>query len=363
MLGETPTQILARFALGYPGFSLDVDLDLPGQGVTAIFGPSGSGKTSLLRCMAGLTRAPTARCVVSGEIWHDETAGIFLPAHKRPVGVVFQDARLFTHLSVRGNLEFGMNRVPRSERSIGFDDAVALLGLRALLKRAPDHLSGGERQRAAIARALLVSPRLLLLDEPLAALDTLRKNEILPYLERLRDELSLPIFYVSHAADEVARLADHLVLLEAGRAAASGPLGETLARVDLLASFGDEAAVVIETRVAAHDADGLSRLDFAGGSIHVSRRGESLGAPLRCRILARDVSLALSAHADSSILNRFAATVSEVVATATPGHVVVQLEVGGLPLLARITERSRTQLVIRPGLKLWAQIKAVALLA
>jgi molybdate transport system ATP-binding protein len=366
MNGETAKNadmIEALFQFAYPGFCLDVDLRLPGKGVTALFGHSGSGKTTLLRCFAGLNRARKGRLMVSGEVWQDEARGIFLPTHKRPLGLVFQEASLFPHLSARQNLEYGMKRAG-NRAGEGFDASIDLLGIRALLDRAPDSLSGGERQRVAIARALLARPRILLMDEPLAALDLKRKLEILPYLEKLRDELDIPVLYVSHAPDEVARLADHLVLLEDGVSVASGPLMETLARTDLPPAFADDAGVVLEATVAAHEADGLTRLEFPGGQLYVSRREKMPGSRLRCRIHASDVSLALTAHKDSSILNTLAVTVTAVAATDTPGHVLVQLAVQDGPiLLARITERSRLALRIKPGQAIMAQIKSVALLA
>ncbi|MDD5295735.1 MAG: molybdenum ABC transporter ATP-binding protein [Rhodocyclaceae bacterium] len=355
--------LLARFHIPRGDFALDVDLTLPGRGVTALFGHSGSGKTTLLRAMAGLERAPGGYFALDGEVWQDESRDLFLPPHRRALGYVFQEASLFPHLSVRGNLEFGLRRTLPGARKFRTEAVAELLGIAPLLARRPDSLSGGERQRAAIARALLASPRLLLMDEPLAALDLKRRNEILPYLERLHDELSIPVIYVSHAPDEVARLADHLVLLDGGRAVASGPLSETLARLDLPPAFADDAGVVLETVVAAHEEDDLTRLQFPGGSIHVSRRPEGVGQRLRCRIHARDVSLSLDAESRSSILNRLAATVVDLADTDKPGHVLVRLDMGGSPLLARITRRSAQLLAIRPGQAVVAQIKSVALLA
>jgi molybdate transport system ATP-binding protein len=355
--------IHARFRLERGDFSLDLDLQLPGRGITALFGPSGSGKTSCLRAMAGLERAPGGLFSIDGEVWQDEQRGIFVPTHRRALGYVFQEASLFVHLSVRRNMEFGQRRVAAAAQHFDLAAVADLLGIAGLLERMPASLSGGERQRVAIARALLAAPRLLLMDEPLAALDQKRKLEILPYLERLHDELSIPVIYVSHSPDEVARLADHLVLLDGGRVAASGPLVETLARADLPPAFADDAGVVLETTVSGHEADNLSQLDFAGGCIHVGRRPEALGSRLRCRIHARDVSLALERPRASSILNILHATVTAVVATDTPGHVLVQMCVGTTPVLARITERSQRELGIKPGLPVWAQIKAVALLA
>jgi molybdate transport system ATP-binding protein len=354
--------IEARFAFDYPGFSLDVDLRLPEKGVTALFGPSGSGKTTILRCFAGLIHSPRARLVVDGRIWQDSSTGIFLAPHKRPMGLVFQEASLFTHLSVRKNLAYGMKRSGNKDGK-GLDGIVELLGIGALLDRLPERLSGGERQRVAIARALLTRPRLLLMDEPLAALDVARKLEILPYLERLHGELDIPVLYVSHAPDEVARLADYLVLLEAGSVVAGGPLQETLARTDLPGGFLGDAGVVLETTVAAHEDDDLTRLDFAGGQLYVSRRPEAVGIRLRCRIHARDVSIALAAPSGSSILNALPVVVRAVVPMVEPGQMLVQLELrGGDTLLARVTARSCRALAIAAGARVVAQVKSVALL-
>ncbi len=355
--------IHTRFRLDRGDFRLDLDLELPGRGITALFGHSGSGKTTCLRAMAGLERAPGGYFSIGDEIWQDEPNGIFVPTHRRALGYVFQEASLFPHLSVQGNMEFGLKRAAATEQRYDLAAVADLLGITGLLKRTPDSLSGGERQRVAIARALLAAPRLLLMDEPLAALDLKRKLEILPYLERLHDELSIPVIYVSHAPDEVARLADHLVLLEDGKVVASGPLSETLARADLPPAFADDAGVVLETTVSAHEADNLSQLDFADGSLHVGRRHEAPGSRLRCRIHARDVSLALERPHASSIVNILPAIVTAVAATDTPGHVLVQMRIGSTPLLARITERSQRELAITAGQPLWAQIKGVALLA
>jgi molybdate transport system ATP-binding protein len=356
--------IEAKLHLTYPGFTLDVDMQLPARGVTAFFGPSGSGKTSLLRCIAGLEPACTGRLLVKGIVWQDDK--IFLPAHQRPIGYVFQEANLFAHLDVAGNLDFGMQR---SKTKIQADRGaiIDMLGINHLLGRDVRHLSGGERQRVAIARALLTSPQLLLMDEPLAALDRERKREILPYLERLRDELDIPILYVSHAHDEVVRLADHLLLLEQGHALASGPLAEISVRLDLPLAQDEDAGVVIDAIVSAHDHDyHLTRLDFPGGVIHVGLRGRPhelpLGHKARVSIQARDVSIALSSATDSSIMNRLPATVVAFADARHPAHLLVRLDSGGIPLLARITRRSRDQLGLTEGQEVWAQIKSVALL-
>lgn len=352
----------ARFAIDWDGFSLDVELKLPGRGVTALFGRSGSGKTTVLRCIAGLERAPVGRLVVDGEIWQDEAAGRFVPTHRRPIGVVFQESSLFPHLTVRGNLDFGRRRTAPDERLVGIEQAIELLGIGQLLDRMPARLSGGERQRVAIARALAVSPRLLLMDEPLAALDLARRREILPYLERLHDELSIPIIYVSHAPEEVARLADYLVLLEDGRVVAAGPIGEVLTRLDLPLAHEGEAEAIVEVRVTGHDDEWhLTSLAFSGGLFTVTRRDLPIGARARLRILARDVSLTRERQHGTSILNVFPARVREI-APEGPGLVLVRLDIAGTIVLSRITRRSASALELVPGAEVYAQIKSVAVL-
>lgn len=356
-------QIRAKFRVDRKDFQLDVDLTLPGSGISVLFGHSGSGKTTCLRAMAGLERARHAYFSMGEQVWQDESRGHFVPTHQRALGVVFQEASLFPHLSVRGNMEYGQKRASTAANRFALPEIAELLGITPLLERSPEQLSGGERQRVAIARALLAAPTLLLMDEPLAALDLKRKLEILPYLERLHAELAIPIIYVSHAPDEVARLADHLVLLDAGRVIADGPLNDVLSRIDLPGVFADDAGVVIQATIAAHEAHDLTRLTFPGGAIFVSRHGKAPGTPIRCRIHARDVSLALVPQEQSSILNSVSATVVELAPTTTPGHVLIKLDVAGTPLLARITRRSAENLSIRPGLAVYAQIKSVALLA
>jgi molybdate transport system ATP-binding protein len=352
--------IAARFRLPYADFSLDVDLVLPGQGVTALFGPSGCGKTSLLRCIAGLVHAPLGRLVVGGEVWQDESS--FMPTHRRKLGYVFQDPALFAHLSVRGNLQFGSSRVPAHERRVDFDHAIELLGIAPLLERKPAGLSGGERQRVAIARALLTSPRLLLMDEPLAALDSARKNEFMPYLERLHRELDMPVVYVSHAPDEVARLADHLVALQAGRVVVAGPLAETLARIDLPIRLGEDAGVVLDASVQERDLPwGLARVGFAGGSLWVRDAGHGVGQPVRVRILARDVSIALDKVVGTSIQNCMPATIDQIADDGHPALALARVMVGPSPIVARLTRRSVAGLGLVPGMPVWVQVKAVAL--
>jgi len=364
MAAATAQRIRANFRRDLPGFTLEAELDVPGRGVTALFGPSGSGKTSCLRILAGLERVPGARVEVNGEVWQDEAQGIFVPAHQRALGYVFQEARLFSHLNVRANLDYGRKRRGTENAAVDFNRMVTLLGIEALLDRAPAGLSGGERQRVAIARALLAGPRILLMDEPLASLDQARRKEILPYLERLHEELELPVIYVSHASDEVARFADYLVLLAAGRVLAHGPLTEMLARMDLPEEFTDATGVVIEATVEGHDRDyGLLRVGFTGGNLHVVHPPVAPGRKLRVQVKARDVSLTVVEPRETSILNLLPAVVVVVAPTAEPAQVLVRLDAGGTPLVARITRRSCDQLRLATGARVWAQIKAVALLA
>ncbi|MBI5438904.1 MAG: molybdenum ABC transporter ATP-binding protein [Nitrosomonadales bacterium] len=355
--------IHARFEFAYPGFALRADMQLPGRGITALFGPSGSGKTTLLRCIAGLERAAGGLLRVQDEVWQE--GANFLPVHRRPLGYVFQEAGLFPHLSVRQNLEYGLKRIPPGQRKVHLEQVVEWLGLNKLIERdSPAGLSGGERQRVAIGRALLTSPRLLLMDEPLSALDAASKREILPYLERLHGELDIPVIYVSHALDEVARLADQLVLMEQGRVIASGALNEVLGRLDLPTAHLDDAGAVIETTVAAHDEEyHLTRLDFSGGSLWVSRVEREIGSVVRARVLARDVSIATAAPQGSSISNILGARIAEIRDERTD-RVNLRLSVGsGQLLLSRITRRSCDHLGLTPGMEVFAQVKSVALIA
>jgi len=353
--------IKAKFRVDWPGFTLDVDLALPGRGVTALFGHSGSGKTTLLRCIAGLERAREGYLSFKGEVWQDGKH--WLPVHKRPLGYVFQEASLFSHLSVLGNLRYGMQRT-KDAHKVSLDQAVELLGIGHLLDRKPDALSGGERQRVGIARALAVSPRILLMDEPLAALDLKRKQEILPYLERLHDELEIPVLYVSHSPDEVARLADHLVAMDGGQVIANGPLNETLTRLDLPLAHFDDAGAVIEAAVAQQDEKyHLTRLDFPGGHLWVGKVEHPFGTRVRARVLARDVSIATQAPQGSSISNILNARIEEI-RDEGPGKVIVRMKVGDSQmLLSRITRRSRDHLGLIEGMYVCAQVKSVALMA
>ena len=345
-----------------PGFSLNAEFNLPARGITALFGPSGSGKTTLLRCIAGLEGAASGRVDIEDACWQDTARGIFVPTHRRRLGYVFQDAALMDHLTVQGNLDYGYTRAPAGERWLTPAQAAEWTGINHLLARRTQGLSGGERSRVAMARALATSPRLLLMDEPLAALDAAAKADILPYLERLQRELAIPVVYVSHAMDEVARLADHMVYLEQGRTLAAGPLQEILARTDLPLAHTDEASTVIDAQVVGHDAGyHLALLDFNGQCLQVTDTGLQQGAAVRVRILARDVSLSRTPPENTSILNVFPVTITNL-GDHSPAQVLVGLDAAGISLLARITRKSWDGLGLALGQHLYAQVKSVALL-
>lgn len=349
-----------RLRHGYPGFTLDVDLALPGNGITAIYGRSGCGKTTLLRCLAGLEKAQHGRITIAGQCWQNEQT--FLPTHRRSLGYVFQEPSLFDHLDVAANLDYALQRADAGTPVLSRTDIIELLGLEALLQRQPAQLSGGERQRVAIARALLVNPALLLMDEPLSALDTARRSELLPYLEQLHNEYGRPIIYVTHAADEILRLADHLVLLNNGQVDASGRLTDLLQRADDPLNLGDQSGVLLEARLAERSTDWhLMRLECGELSLWVSDNGLPLGQSIRLRILARDVSLSLSEAADSSIVNRLHARIVSIT-TVDASSARVQLDAHGQPLQAQVTHRSIDHLALQTGMTVWAQIKTLALL-
>jgi len=357
--------IEVAFAGDLGKFRLDARFDAPGKGITALFGPSGCGKTSVLRCIAGLQRLGGA-CRVAGEVWQD--GDVFLPPHRRAVGYVFQEASLFPHMSVRANLLYSSHGkvLPSASGRIGFDEVVDLLGLDALMGRATQHLSGGERQRVAVGRALLSQPRLLLMDEPLSALDRQSRDEILPFLERLHDTLEIPAFYVTHDMAEVERLADHLVLMRAGKVEAAGPLGGIQADVDLSLARQREAAVSLDAVVAGYDRRyGLARLDVAGGSFLVPSAAEHpVGTGARLRIGAGEVSLAREAPHATSILNLLPARILQA-RPIDEREMILVLGLGaegdGATLLARLTRMSWDHLGLAPGMAVVAQVKSAAL--
>jgi molybdate transport system ATP-binding protein len=370
-----------------PGFSLSVDLRLPALGISVLHGASGSGKTTLLRCIAGLEQPQQATIEVAGDVWLDTSRQLRKAVWQRPLGYVFQEASLFEHLDVRGNLEYGLRRAGRAQvlQSRGeppawapakdagaavasgiaysLQQAIDLLGIGSLLQRRASELSGGERQRVAIARAIASQPRLLLLDEPLASLDAARKADILPWLERLRDELQIPMVYVTHAPDEVARLADTVVVLDQGRATTVGPVAEVLAGATGFGLTGQDTAALLQGTVTAMDpAWHLAQVSFDGGNVWLRDDGLIVGHRARLRVLARDVSIARQAPQQTSIQNQLACQVVDISADTHPSQCLVRLRCGNAPVLARITARSAHQLGLQPGQAVWAQLKSVALL-
>ena len=359
---DSRAHIEARLRLARADFTLDVDLHLPAQGVTALFGPSGCGKTTCLRSIAGLERAK-GRVAVGQHIWQDDASQQWVPTHQRALGYVFQEASLFAHLSVQKNIDYGLKRTPAERRKLSQEHAVELLGIGHLLLRMPSTLSGGERQRVAIARALATSPQVLLMDEPLAALDAQRKAEVLPYLEQLQRHGQIPVIYVSHSMDEVARLAQHLVLLRAGQVVAAGPLTELLTLLELPLAQGDPASSVVHATVQSHDgADHLSTLAFDGGQLHlVMARPREVGSQVQLRVQARDVSLSLTYPEASSILNIMPTQVLGLREDG-PGQAMVSLQAGQTRILARITQHSVNALQLQAGMQVFAQIKGMALL-
>ncbi len=356
--------IAFQVQLTRPGFALNVDTLLPARGVTGLFGPSGSGKTTCLRVLAGLEPNATGRVCVEGEVWQDTASGVFRPVHQRALGYVFQEASLLPHLSVQGNLQFGYQRTAPAQRRVAWDQALELLGIGHLLAHMPHELSGGERQRVAIARALATSPQILLMDEPLAALDAQRKAEILPWLEQLHEQLDIPVVYVTHAMDELARLADHVVLLDAGQVRQSGPVIDLMTRLDLPLAHGDGAAALIEARICDHaPSDLMCTLEFAGGNLVLPQTRTNplpTGTQVRIRIQARDVSVSLQKPEQTSVLNILPATVVAMVEDG-PGQVLLGLQLGTTRLLSRISQLSAKRLGIAPGMALYAQIKGVAM--
>ena len=350
--------IEVNFQLKLRNFSLKVETVFPESGITALFGPSGCGKTTLLRCIAGLEPSVQGSLQVGDTVWQDER--IFVPPHKRPIGYVFQGAVLFPHLSVHGNLDFALKRA--SEQSISFDEAVSLTGIAHLLERRTTKLSGGERQRVALARALLSSPKFLLMDEPLSALDRESKAQLLPYIEKLHETLSIPILYVSHSIEEVAHLADQMVLLSNGRVQGSGAISEMLTNLSLPLAKYDNAVSIIEAIVAKHDENyHLTYLRFDGGEILLPREDLSIGKSVRVAVHARAISLVLHVSKHTSILNVIPVIVKEV-STLNKAQVLVRLMAANTLLLARITLKSATVMEIKPGASLYAQVKTVSLI-
>jgi molybdate transport system ATP-binding protein len=353
--------IVARFEVQRGAFCLAIDQVFAGQGVTAIFGPSGSGKTTLLRVLAGLERPPGGLLRVGDVVWQD--GRYFLPPHRRAVGYVFQEANLFAHLRVRQNIEYGRRRLPAAARQGTLDDVIELLAIGHLLERRPHQLSGGEQQRVAIARALATQPAVLLMDEPLASLDAALKREIMPYLEALHREWAIPVLYVSHAREEVLRLADDVVLLEQGRVSGAGPVGEVLGGLGRVGDGDDEPQSMVPGVVVGRDAAfGLSEVAVDGGRLVLARDDLPEGRSVRLLIRAADVSLVLERPEATSIQNILPAVV-ERLEPAGASQADVLLRIGGTTLIARVTRKASVTLKLEPGTKLFAQIKSVSVMA
>lgn len=344
----------------HPKPYLDIDTVIPANGVTAIFGHSGSGKTSLLRCIAGLEKAHNGRLMMNQDCWQEDN--YFLPTHKRSIGYVFQEASLFPHLSAQKNLNYAIKRSDKKVSPEFYQRVIEVMAIADILTRYPSQLSGGERQRIAIARALLIQPSLLLMDEPLAALDRQRKQEILPYLERLQQSFDIPILYVSHSMDEVARLADHIVVLDQGQVIAEGALTEVFSSIDLPQRLEDESGVILHGKVVEHDEQWqLMRIAFADSHIWIPNSSENIDQDVRIRILAKDVSLSLSNHHDTSIVNRIPATVVDIKSDQDNAMSLVRLAIGTEFLVAKMTQKSVHHLGLKNVMKVWAQIKSVAI--
>jgi molybdate transport system ATP-binding protein len=350
----------AKFKVDYPEFNLDVELTLPARGVTVVFGPSGSGKTTLLRCLSGLEKAPSGYMKIADQVWQDEET--FIPIQERKIGLVFQESRLFPHLSIQDNLLYGYQRTQPAERNLQLDEVAQVLNLEALLKRRPEKLSGGERQRVAIGRALLTSPKLLLMDEPLASLDMQIKAEIIPFIKRIESEFKTPIVYVTHSMNELLQLVDTMVILKSGKVENIGSVEEVFSDVQSREALGNEKlGAVLETLVLEHDEEfGLTRLDFMGQVLHVPRQNIPVGESLRVHIHSRDVSLStVSPAGATSVLNILRAKVEKVGVIDLKGYSVdIELD-AGRPILATITRKSLANLNLQPGQRIYVYIKAI----
>jgi molybdate transport system ATP-binding protein len=348
---------------------LDINTTIPASGVTAIFGHSGSGKTSLLRCIAGLEKAEQGKVSIHKNSWQEtwQDTDHFSPVHKRSIGYVFQEASLFPHLTAQKNLTYAIKRADQAVSAEFYQRVIDVMGIEGILTRYPSQISGGERQRIAIARALLIQPRLLLMDEPLAALDYQRKQEILPYLERLHQSFDIPIIYVSHSMDEVARLADHILVLDQGKVIAEGALTEVFSRIDLPQRLEDESGVILNGKVVEKDNEWqLMRIAFADSHIWIPDSAdflieESLEQAVRIRILAKDVSLSLTNHEDTSIVNRILVRVVDIKSDKDRAMSLVRLRMGSDFLVAKMTQKSVYHLGLEEGMEVWAQVKSVAL--
>ena len=342
-------------------FLLNVNITIPAQGVTALFGRSGSGKTTLLRCIAGLEPAGKGNILLKDKIWQSDK--VFIPPHERELGYVFQEARLFSHLNAEQNLLYGYKRTAISQRRIQPDEVIELLELSSLLNRYPNQLSGGQKQRVAIGRALLTSPTLLLMDEPLSNLDEESKGQILEYLERVLEKLKVPAIYVSHSTDEVIRIADHLIYLADGKVLGDGPLKTMLIDPSLPLAHLDSATSILDATINRHDPDyHLTYVDIPGGQLAINLHPQPPGERLRIGIHAKDVSLSLSHHQNTSINNILPVRVIDISDDRDPSQCLVRLDLSNTVMMARITKKSAHQLAIKSGQVIYAQVKSVSLM-
>ena len=344
------------------GFILDINLNISSTGITALFGASGAGKTTLLRIIAGLEKVSNSKIFFNEQVWQSGDSN-FLPTHRRRIGYVFQQANLFPHLTIEHNLRYGLKRHGNTEAFTHYQDVVDLLNLDSYLNRYPQQLSGGQKQRIAIGRALLSQPQLLLMDEPLASLDIQSKREIIPYLEKIHETISVPIIYVSHSVEEVARIADQIVLVDKGQVLAQGEINDILTRNDLPLAHLNESCSVIDGQIDAFDKEfHLSYVRIGNQTIALSETNKPVGSKVRIRILARDVSLALEKNTSSTIHNIFPAKVLKISQSSDPAKLVVRLKVGNTILLSQITKFSAYRLKIGVEQDIWAQVKSAALM-
>ena len=356
-------QLSVRYQLSRADFSLDVNIEIASQGITGVFGSSGAGKTTLLRCMAGLEQPDAGRLVVNGSVWEDSDTGVNRAIHERRIGYVFQEARLFRHLDVSQNLRYGEKRLAKQDSQVEFDHVVELLGLASLLQRSPATLSGGEAQRVAIGRALLRGPELILMDEPLASIDAARRDEVLPFIERLHVDVGLPIIYVSHSIEEMCRICDQLAVMDGGRILVDGDLQSVLLQTEVPMLSGREAGAVINAKVEEFESsDNLTRVATSSSQLWVQGNNGLPAAELRLRVRANDVSLCLQRPQKTSILNVLEATVVRIQEEAS-GSMLVHVRAGTDDLLARVTRRSCVELLLEPGTAVFAQVKSIAVRA
>lgn len=359
---STPDSLCIQIGLQRSAFALELDLKLPRNGITVLFGPSGSGKTTVLRCVAGLEPAH-GRITLGTQVWQDSAQRVFKPTWQREIGYVFQEASLFEHLDVRQNLHYGWRRARRGASTGAWDATLHLLGIEHLLDRSVGSLSGGERQRVAIARTLATQPQLLLLDEPLASIDVARRAEVLPWLERLHAELKIPMLYVTHSVDELARLADQVVVLDQGQVKGCMPVEQAFVSPELAQALGEEAGMVALGRITDRDPqDHLAQVLFEGGTLWVKDAGLSVGQTVRLRILARDVSLATTPAADSTILNRLPGVIESIGTDNHPSQCIVRVRCERALVLARVTRKSLRLRGLQAGSAVWCQVKSAALI-